>query len=269
MSEQYIYKEKHRVQYRERIPVASRDDGRRCTFCGAEVDEDDMFCPECGNALGGIRCPKCGALSLRNFCSNCNHPINELAQKAVSEAMRDPEFLRARRLAEELEQLEQQIARLSGEETAGEKLLDTSSTLSDEDRSAAASYAALFAGIAEMDVPVAPSREQEARPAERRRFSADPDLLRAAVKEYRAKAAELQDSIAGMLPDPEMPPEQQRNFFCARKITQIEMRTTRQEWVCNYCGCHHRQPSECVSPELGGKWLFVQTPHPITKIIYD
>lgn len=268
MKEQYRHLGKYKEVSRTRDFTPSDNNSRHCTFCGAEVENDDIFCPECGNALGGIRCPNCGTLSIRNFCSNCNYPINELAQQAVSAAKRDPKFIRTQQLATELSELEERIARLSEGSTVSDGILDASALISDEDRAAAENYAALFGGIADLKVPDRrPPEPEEA--IKRRQFSAAGDMLKAAVAEYKTKAAELQRQIASMLPDPGMPPEEKRNFFCARKITQIEMRATRQEWVCNYCGCHHRQPSECTRPELGGEWLFVQTPHPITKTIYD
>lgn len=269
MNELYKHKEQHKEKKKFNIRYTSAGDKRVCSFCGAEISPDSMFCEECGNPLGGITCPKCGTLSFRSFCSNCNYPLNEMAQEAVKTAKRDPRFQRAQQLASELSALEERISQLSREETEEEKSLDTSSLLSEEDRAAAANYAALFGGIADMTVPDTPATEKIVKPKERRQFSANKDLLKAAVAEYKSKAAELERQIASMLPDPGTPPEEQRNFFCARKITQIEMRSVRQEWICNYCGCHHSQPSECAEPQLGGTWTFVKVPHPVTKIVYD
>lgn len=278
MNEQYQHQQRHQEkerkketrQYRSRTFAPEQNTRRLCTFCGTEVESDDMFCPECGNALGGIRCPDCGTLSFRNFCSNCNRPLNELAREAVREAMRDPRFQKARQLASDLAALEQRIMDLSRESASEEQTLDTSTSLSAEERAAAASYASLFEGIADLKVPESrPASAPEDTLQRRRQFNVSQNLLRLAVEEYRAKAAELQQQISSMLPDPGMPPEEKRNFFCARKITQIEMHAVAQEWVCNWCGCHHSQPSECMRPELGGEWIMVQRPHPVTKIIFD
>ena len=73
--------------------------GGRCTFCGEPLDPGVAFCTECGNAVEGITCPRCGTVSHRSFCSNCNYPLNEQAQEAVAEAKADPHFRRAEHLA--------------------------------------------------------------------------------------------------------------------------------------------------------------------------
>lgn len=84
---------------------------------------------------------------------------------------------------------------------------------------------------------------------------------------YKAKMAELQMHIDAMMPLTAATPEEQRDFFSARMIitTKVEIELIRQEWVCNYCGCHHKCPNECAEPQLGGKWIFEEKP----KIVED
>lgn len=60
-------------------------------------------------------------------------------------------------------------------------------------------------------------------------------------------AVGLLDSIVGSTP------QEQRNYFCARKVavTTSTTRRVRVGWVCNYCGCTHNQPGRIIkiSPE--------------------
>ena len=27
-------------------------------------------------------------------------------------------------------------------------------------------------------------------------------------------------------------------------------------WICNFCGCWHNDPDECVRPDLKGRWVY-------------
>lgn len=252
---------KYREQHIYRQKYVARDNGGgvsgQCTFCGAELDEDECFCPECGSARGGITCPSCGTLSHRSFCSHCNTPLNELAREAVRQAKADPAFRRAEQLAAEMAELEKQIL------NAGVPQARLDTAFSDSARQAAGRYAQLFSGVESLKVPDAPKTQT----APHGRVLTG-DVLQAAINAYKEKAAELQRAIGSMLPPPSATPEEKRNFFCARKVMTVEMKATKQEWVCNYCGFHHNQPSECVEPELGGTWIFVNQPTPVAKIIY-
>lgn len=105
--------------------------------------------------------------------------------------------------------------------------------------------------------PVNPAPASAAEPAAatlREQFSLS--KLQDAVAAYKAKAAELQRQMDAMMPPSAATPEEKRNFFSARKITSVQLRMEVQGWVCNYCGCTHRQPSECMEPQLGGTWIF-------------
>ncbi len=253
---QYDYKEKHLVKQKYSVPDKV-EEGGKCSFCGAAVEDEEQFCPECGSPRGGIRCPNCGALSRRSFCSHCNTPLNDVAHEALRQAKADPAFRRAEQLAAELAELEKQI------EDAGAARPAISTEFNQEARKAASRYANLFGDVASIKIPDV----KTIKPASHGKVLTG-NILEAAIAEYKAKARELQQTIASMLPTPSATPEEQRNFFCARKIMTVEMRSIRQEWVCNYCGCHHKQPSECTEPGLGGTWIFVEQPTPVAKIIY-
>lgn len=62
----------------------------KCKFCMANVLETDEFCSECGNPQAGITCPRCGALSIFDFCKNCLIPLSRDGQDQITLAKVDP-----------------------------------------------------------------------------------------------------------------------------------------------------------------------------------
>ena len=273
------YKEKEKT--RERQQIRSEREYMPedvCPYCGAEMDADDMCCTECGGPRSGIRCPRCGTLNFGSFCSSCNEPLDDLAREAVSLAKNDPHFKEAERLAGELAELDRIISDLSGGEgassqEAGPKKLDTSTLLSEADRQALDRYNALFAGIS--DIKVKPSAERQKIKSKENNvkpqgFSISGLSLADAVKKYKEVADRLEAELDAMLPDPKATPQEQRNFFSARKINSAGLVQVRQCWVCNYCGCHHSQPSECYKPWMGGKWIMeTKLGDKTTSTLYD
>lgn len=146
MEQQHKYRQQLQYKYRHAGGVEG-ETGGGCTFCGAPLDNDERFCPDCGNPRGGITCPRCGTVSHRSFCSRCNTPLNELAREAVKQAKADPAFRRAEQLAAEMAELEGQILNAGMPEAR----LDT--TPNHEARKAAGRYADLFAGVTSLKVP--------------------------------------------------------------------------------------------------------------------
>ena len=229
----------------------------RCTFCGYPVEPGTRFCTECGNNREGITCPHCGTLNYRSFCKQCFAPLNEQAQKALTEAKFDPHFQRAEQLVKEMAELEKIIREAEAANQYNEAP-DRSVALSHDDRQILDAYKDLFAGIANAPVPSAPDDEADtaARTRERKQFRIQ--KAEDAMKLYKAKMAELQMHMDSMLPDSAATPEEQRDFFSARIITTTRIELVKQGWVCNYCGCFHKCPNECAEPQLGGKWVFFE-----------
>lgn len=249
------------VKFCEECGASVYDGGSRCTFCGAIMEPDEMFCSECGNPRGGIKCPNCGALAFRHFCGNCNTPITAEAFRQIERARQDQRVKRVVLVAQEIEQLNDEIEQLERE--VGEpddSFLDNTSPLDDNACKILDEYKNLF-GAATAPVPDAPNPKP--KPAtvgkmDQESMAKKRERLRELKAKKREKNREMQRALDDLIPDPADPPEIQRGFMCACKVVALE-KIKRKEtvgvwWVCNYCGCSHRQPSECTRPELGGKW---------------
>lgn len=249
-------------QTRQRSAVVSHHavkTGRNCPNCGAAVDSDDEYCPscgarlvdycpscgahmepgqevcdECGMSSRGVRCPKCGTLNHRAFCSKCNTPLTRAAERAVEKARKDPMFIKAQQLAEKVDRLRRQL------ESAEAKPADAPAG-SVEPTEAELEMQALLGGM---------SSAPETRASSNLR------------QEYEDTIKDLDKLFEEMLPPAGSTPQEQRNYFSARKIvltTVTEQKSVVRipiEWVCNYCGCHHKQPNECYKPFLGGQWVY-------------
>lgn len=215
------------------------------------------FCTKCGQTREGIVCPECGTLNFRNFCRVCNTPLTAMAQRAVTEAKNDPKFKAIQAKAEELAELQAQIEELQkggGHSAPAE--------LSAADRAMLDDYAAVLASIG-----VAKPQERktvESRPQpERPRFEEKVKSLDEIMAAYREKAAEMDAALASLTPPPDFTPEQQRDYYSARKIGRMHTEITigdgynPYKWKCNLCGALHSNPTECAQPELGGTWIYI------------
>lgn len=230
-----------------------------CSFCGAPADPSKKFCPRCGQPKEGIICPECGTLNSRNFCRKCNAPLTPRAETARAEAQADPLFRSMTRKATELESLRRQIeeARNAAREEPG---------LTDEDKALLDRYNTLFNSMGMPAPEPAPVVES------RKKYQVENLNLDEIMAAYREKAAEMDAALAALTPPPDFTPEQQRDYYSARKIATVEMEYDMSGyhpmmWRCNVCSALHPCPSDCVSPELGGQWIYL-TPEQYNDELY-
>lgn len=136
--------------------------------------------------------------------------------------------------------------------------------MSEDDRKLLDQYAELLSSIGS---PAPISRKVGIAP-EVASAEAEPDCsfsmmsLDDLMKAYREKADEMDRALAEMAPPPEFTPEQQRDYYAARKVATLETTVelvgySPMMWKCNLCGCMHSSPPECARPELGGTWVHV------------
>lgn len=221
----------------------------RCSFCGAAMKETARFCTRCGQSRDGIECPECGTLNARNFCRKCNAALTPMAAAALAAAKADPAFRAVQAKADELAELHARI----------EEMQAAPPQLSAADRAMLDDYAAILNSIGSAQPRPA---QTKAAPQQRRIYADTTASLDDIMRAYREKAAEMDAALAALTPPPDFTPEQQRDYFSARKIaskvTTCDMSGYRPTlWQCNYCGFRHNNPSECAEPQLGGTWLYI------------
>lgn len=237
-----------------------------CSFCNAPMDADDNFCEECGNPRAGIVCPECRTVNYRSFCRKCNTPLNEMAHHMVKRVMEDQRVVKARNIADKLNGIEQLINSLVKDiDTENGNGADTGSPsvgLTDADKALINKYNELFKVIGSSKIPDSQPVQPQQPQTKPQTVQEKRKKLKAAVEEFRSNMEDIQAILDSLLPDPQDPPEIQRNFLCACKVAineQKSMITQKTYWVCNYCGCKHCQPADCAQPQLGGNWLVEET----------
>lgn len=233
----------------------------KCSFCGGAMKPNSKFCTHCGQSSEGIVCPECGTLNSRNFCRQCNTPLTPMAQQAMEEAAKDPAFMAIQEKAAELAELHRQIEELRNGESTVE--------LSESDRALLDEYADLLGSLGTYETyqgapkpgaskpQITPKTQERTTPAEtEKEFS-----LEEVMKAYKEKAAEMNAALAAMVPPADATPEQQRDYYSARKVSKVvvDIDLSLYEpcvWICNFCGCEHECPAQCYRPELGGQWVY-------------
>ncbi len=233
----------------------------KCSFCGAPMKENAKFCVKCGQSRDGVVCPECGTVNSRNFCRKCNSPLTPLAVKALEAAKSDPKFKALQKKADELAELHAQIEELrqsGGEEKPVE--------LSDADKSLLDEYADILGmiGAKPIDSLKNTTIAPEPQIATRKQYSITTTSIDDLLKAYKEKAAEMNEALAALTPPPDFTPEQQRDYYSARKIATVTIESTCDmsgynptQWRCNYCSNLHDTPSDCARPELGGVWEYI------------
>ena len=230
-----------------------------CTFCGAPMDSDDLFCGECGGSAKGIKCPTCGTLSFRSFCPKCNQPVDKLGEEELQRAKNDPLYQRACALAEKIVKAQEKGQLPSTDENALSpqviellkyyQHLKMSSNSSVEKENAKEKEESV-----NNDVKIEQEHQNISVESKAIKLSDSDD----AIDDISSYIDELNDLLKSMVPPPGEPPQIQRNYYSARKVAVFHKSKVKEKvgWVCNLCGYCHESPSECARPELGGTWVY-------------
>ena len=220
-----------------------------CTFCGAPMTPDDMDCPECGMPADGVLCPDCGVRNFRPFCRQCGKPLSRAARMAVEKAKADPKVQETARLMRRMAELQAELEALEREE-AIEAEAAKPRELSDVEKR----YRELMAkvGFTPAEVPKVSKVTKSTRSRE------------AILTEFKKTVDDTDRVLEEMLPPAGTTPQEQRNYFTARKQAVIEIATevfygiNPQEtmvWQCNHCHVTHSSPEACSFREFGGQWI--------------
>jgi rRNA maturation protein Nop10 len=97
-----------------------------CKYCGAELEEGDMFCPRCSEKVGGeeqscpfcqtrttaemcpkcgkrvvpLACPKCGNFTIDDVCEQCGVLLNPALEALLSQGAPEPAAMTEEKIAE-------------------------------------------------------------------------------------------------------------------------------------------------------------------------
>ncbi|MBR5176748.1 MAG: hypothetical protein IKW89_12585 [Bacteroidales bacterium] len=242
----------------EICPYCGRKLVSYCTFCGAPMGPEEKECSQCGAPAGGIVCPKCGSLSFRAFCPECNEPLTRAAIKAVEKAQSDPKFQQLQELISRAEELRAQIENTATDVIEGLEVSKDQLVINEQECESQT--------LDSSESTVSKRTDNEKAP---QKSSIISDI---SAKDLEKLEIDIDKLLSEMLPPAGSTPQQQRNYFCARKIEVVKTKTVTKTvqnplgWVCNLCGCTHKQPSECAMPELGGRWIYGK-PHTFTETI--
>ena len=230
-----------------------------CTFCGADIPRGEDECPECGVSRSGIVCPKCGTRNAGGFCRKCNEPLTLAAKKELERALEDPAFVKAAELAVKAAELQAMI------ETEDQKVPETESmeielpedVLRLKELLGKTKLRQLERPVAEPVEAVRASVLQQTQGSDGKQHAQRPKSKAELRAEYSKIQEDLNKALGEMLPPAGSTPQEQRNYFSARKlpVDKIIRTKIRSAWVCNFCGCWHNCPSECCEPWHGGKWV--------------
>lgn len=221
-----------------------------CTFCGADIPRGEDECPECGMSRSGIVCPKCGTRNAGGFCRKCNEPLTLAAKKELERAQKDPQFLKAAELAVQAAEL---LARIEAEEQEVPE-----SEIKEIELPEDVLRLKELLGKTTLRQAQGPDGKQT-QPLDGKQQQAQKPKSKAELRaEYSKIQEELNKALEGMLPPVGSTPQEQRNYFSARKlpVEKVILTKGREAWVCNFCGCWHNCPSECCEPWHGGKWVY-------------
>lgn len=215
-----------------------------CTFCGAPMRPEDIDCPECGMPSEGVVCPSCNIRNHRPFCGQCGQPLSRAARAAVEKAKKDPKVQETARLLMKIQELEAELESAQPDAQEEEQAEPTESEKK---------FRALMekVGFTPASAP---------KPSKRKIGRTRQEIM----AEYQQTMEDAAKVMEEMLPPAGATPQEQRNYYTARKVAVMESVQVQwrgipiQEtmgWECNYCHCLHDNPSQCVRPDLGGQWV--------------
>ena len=201
-----------------------------CSFCGAALQGDEAYCPECGNPRGGIVCPRCNTMNEFAFCKQCGLPLTEEARQLMSQVRETPEYKHMQMLADQLSKLDMAVPLTSEAEVLHEEanraLRERVLKLLAEDR-----------GESNPDIPELNSK-------------------RITQEEYNIRkrniAEQLVEALEQMQTQQTEKPVEARNYAMAMKPAGLRL-----AWKCNYKHAIHSSPWGCAKPHLGGKWIIL------------
>lgn len=220
----------------------------KCPHCGAEIDKHAEFCPHCGKKLVDY-CTFCGAPMApdETICEECGMPANgvkcpncgTLNVRSYCRNCNTALTKAAQRAIEKAKQdpKVQQAAALIDRAVELEAMLEKQQVITTE---------------AEQRVMELLGQQSE---------TFDVEQVKA---EYKKIVKDINQIFEEMLPPAGSTPQEQYNYYSARKVAIETTRRTHIHteerittgWVCNYCGCLHNKPSECCEPWRGGTWQY-------------
>lgn len=218
-----------------------------CTFCGAPMQPGDMDCPECGLPSDGLVCPDCNIRNFRPFCRQCGLPLSRASRKAVEKAKLDPKVQKAARLLKAVAELKTE---LEGGLPGGEQQEEAPPQEPTEGE----------LRLQELMAKVGFTAASRPKATARRMGRSREEIL----AEYKKAVEEANKAMEEMLPPAGSTPQEQRNYFTARKVAVTELIEEKwytvkvksiMGWECNRCHVVHSDPSQCCVREFGGKWI--------------
>ena len=201
--------------------------GIKCPHCGENVNPHMELCPACGCPLHADHCTFCGAPMIpgEKFCSECGNAVSGIVCPKCG-------TLNFRSFCKNCREPLDDLAAEAIVQAEADPAYKEMKRLAEEVEEAAQKMETL------------PPQQRESSEVE---------------KEFSLKLAKLNDAMQQMQAPANMTPQMQRTFYSARDVKQLTKvkvtKLVRNGWVCNYCGCWHNCPEECVSPELGGTWM--------------
>jgi len=214
-----------------------------CTFCGAPMTPEDIDCPECGMPADGVVCPDCKTRNFRPFCKQCGKPLSRAARMAVEKAKKDPKVQETARLLKQIADLQAEL------ESAKEEL--------DEEVPEGPTEGELR--LKELMAKVGFTPAETPKPVKRKKGRSREEIM----AEYKKTIEDANRIMEEMLPPAGSTPQEQRNYYTARKVAVMEIMEEQwygiaprdsMAWECNTCHVLHNSPSECHYQNSGGQW---------------